>query len=277
MFVHGGPLHLAMNMIAIWQCGMVLERHFGGARYLLIYFVAGLGGAVASLVWHWPHPVPSVGASGAGCGLVAAGAVAGHLLLGLDSTARRYRDAMARWLVMIVGFGLVVGGIDNAAHVGGMAAGAGLAWLMDRRIGALRRAQERKKDGGLGLESFALILVVGACFALAARARGDSFTAGELINQGVEKARAKETEEAIVLYRKALALDPNDDIGHYDLALALARTGRMAECAEHAQQAARIEPSKSEYRQLAEECGNVSHLDLPRFKLTEPDGGSDNE
>src|SRR5439155_18379955 len=261
---HGGPLHLAMNMVAIWQCGVVLERHFGRLRYVLIYFVAGLGGAAASLAWHWGHPAPSVGASGAGCGLVAAGAVAGQMLMGLDANARRYRDAMARWLLMIVGFGLVVGGIDNAAHVGGMAAGAGLAWLMDRRIGALKRAQA--KDSGIGLEAFLLILVVGGCFALAARAKDDSFTAGELINQGVALSRERRHEEAMALYRRALVLDPGDDIGHYDLALELERAGRRAECAEHARAAAAVEPSKNEYRQLAEACGSP----LPLFKLVEP-------
>jgi tetratricopeptide (TPR) repeat protein len=250
----------------------VLERHFGGLRYVLIYFVAGVCGALLSLGAHWQHPVPCVGASGAGCGLVAAGAVAGHLLLGLDSTARRYRDAMLRWLLLIGVFSFMPG-IDWAAHLGGAAAGAGVAWLMDRRIGALKRAQQRKKEGGIGLEAFVLVAVVGGCFALAARSKDNSFTAGELINQGVEKARAKDAEAAIALYRKALALDPNDDIGHYDLALALARTGRLAECAEHAREAARIEPSKNEYRELADHCGAMP-LMLKQLD-DDPDGGSD--
>jgi membrane associated rhomboid family serine protease len=273
MFIHGGVAHLAMNMIAIWQCGVVLERHFGRARFLLIYFLAGLGGAVASLAWHWRDAVPSAGASGAGCGLVAAGAVAGHLLLGLDGTARRYRDAMVRWLIMIGAFGFFVGGIDNAAHIGGAATGAGLAWLMDRNIGALKRAQAKQREAGVGIEAFLLVAILGGCFWLAARARGDSFTPGELINQGVEKSHAKQSAEAIALFEKALKLEPNEDIAHYDLALELERNGEFSGCIEHAREAERIEP-KAEYRELAEECGA-----LPRhlLKLMEPDGGTDDE
>jgi rhomboid protease GluP len=254
MFIHSGIAHLGMNMIAIYQCGVVLEPHFGKLRFLFLYLVAGLFGSLASLAWHWTHPVAAEGASGAGCGLVAAGAVAGHLLIGLAPHAHRYRDSMVRWLLLIGVFGFV-GNIDNAAHLGGMAAGAGVAWLMDRKIGALKRAPERQVgDGGFGAEAFLLVLLVGGCFFLAARSRDRSFTAGELVNQGVAKAREEKDDEAIALYRRALALDPREEVAHYDLALALARTGKLAECAEHAKEAARLDPSKKEYGELAARC-----------------------
>src|SRR5262249_51467083 len=126
MFVHSGPAHLLMNMVALYQAGPLLEQHYGRLRFLLLYLAAGLAGALASLAWNWHDPVVSVGASGAGCGLVAAGAVAGQLRLG-----QRYRDSMLRWLALIAAFGLFVGNIDNAAHFGGMAAGACIAWLLD--------------------------------------------------------------------------------------------------------------------------------------------------
>lgn len=271
MFIHSGALHLGMNMVAIWQCGVVLERHFGSLRYVVIYFLAGLGGALASLAWHWTSPVPSAGASGAGCGLVAAGAVAGHLMMGLDANARRYRDAMLRWLLMIGGFGFLVGHIDNAAHIGGAVTGAAIAWLVDRNIGALRRAQQ-KRDGGIGIEAFVLVLVVGGCFALAARAKDDSFTAGELVNKGVELGKQGKRGEEEDLYRRALELEPNEDVAHYDLALCLRADFKLGECAEHAAAAARIDPSKPEYRELAESCGKLPHL-----ILREADGGSDDE
>jgi membrane associated rhomboid family serine protease len=272
MFVHGGIVHLGMNMIAIYQCGTMLEPHFGRLRFALLYVIAGLAGSLASLAWHWGSGVPSVGASGAGCGLVAAGAVAGHLLIGLSPNAVRIRDAMLRWLAMIVVFGFVMGGIDNAAHIGGMAAGAGVAWLMDRRIGALKRARAEKTETGIGLEAFLLILLVGGCFALAARSRNDSYSPGELVNQGVQKSREDKSDEAIALYRRALQLDPNEEIAHYDLALQLWRKGQLAECAEHAREAARIVPKK-EYQQLADECAGTGGA--LRLKLREPDGGTD--
>src|SRR5262249_38424027 len=73
MFIHVTPLHLAWNMIALWQAGGELEEHFGRLRYAILYIMAGLGGSAASLVWNWNHLILSAGASGAISGLIGAG------------------------------------------------------------------------------------------------------------------------------------------------------------------------------------------------------------
>lgn len=53
MFMHGNFSHLFFNMFSLWMFGILLERVLGAKKYLLYYFVCGLGAALAQeLVWH---------------------------------------------------------------------------------------------------------------------------------------------------------------------------------------------------------------------------------
>ena len=63
LFLHGGLLHVGLNMLALYQAGQVVERLYGRLGFAVLYLVAGLLGNLASLWWK-PGPV-SVGASGA--------------------------------------------------------------------------------------------------------------------------------------------------------------------------------------------------------------------
>ncbi|HTZ00379.1 MAG TPA: rhomboid family intramembrane serine protease, partial [Rhodocyclaceae bacterium] len=124
MFLHFGLLHLAMNMWALWDGGRLVERLIGSGRFLLGYFAAGLTGNLLSLVTHGDQTV-SGGASGAVFG------VYGALLLLLWRQRRNLHPGEFRWLFWGAGaftvasilFGLLVPGIDNAAHLGGFVAG----------------------------------------------------------------------------------------------------------------------------------------------------------
>ncbi|MEM7358793.1 MAG: rhomboid family intramembrane serine protease [Pseudomonadota bacterium] len=50
MFLHGSFMHLAFNMIALWSFGRVLERVWGGQRFLIFYLVCGVGAAIIHLL-----------------------------------------------------------------------------------------------------------------------------------------------------------------------------------------------------------------------------------
>lgn len=142
LFLHFGVLHLGLNMWALWDGGQWVERMFGHARFVAIYLGAGLAGNLASIVFHAGHAV-SGGASGAIFG------VYGALLAYLWLHRREIHRREFRWLfgavlvfsALTIAFGLAVPGIDNAAHMGGLAAGLllGLA-LVPRPGGAARRA-----------------------------------------------------------------------------------------------------------------------------------------
>jgi membrane associated rhomboid family serine protease len=69
-FLHYGPIHLGLNMLALWWFGGVVEQALGRWRFLLLYLVAGLAGSAGALLAS-PHAV-TVGASGAIFGILGA-------------------------------------------------------------------------------------------------------------------------------------------------------------------------------------------------------------
>ncbi|HVZ71303.1 MAG TPA: rhomboid family intramembrane serine protease [Polyangia bacterium] len=129
-FLHAGALHIAMNMFALWNAGLLVERIFGPARTALIYLFAATTAGLASVALH--PMIVSVGASGAVFGVY--GALGGFLLRERGSipqpVLRRLGRVAGTFVVYNVLFGLTQKAIDNAAHGGGLVGGflAG-AWL----------------------------------------------------------------------------------------------------------------------------------------------------
>src|SRR3712207_5417643 len=73
-FLHGGPLHLFLNMFALWMFGREVESTLGSRRYAVLFFAAVLTAAVVQLVVASAagQPYPTVGASGGVFGLLLA-------------------------------------------------------------------------------------------------------------------------------------------------------------------------------------------------------------
>ncbi|HLR01138.1 MAG TPA: rhomboid family intramembrane serine protease [Virgibacillus sp.] len=118
MFLHIGLVHLVMNMIALYYLGSIVERIYGSGRFLIIYFLAGIGGGLASFLF--PINV-SAGASGAIFGLFGA-----LLFFGANYKDIFFRT-MGRGVVLIIGINIIFGfstpDIDMAAHIGGLVTG----------------------------------------------------------------------------------------------------------------------------------------------------------
>lgn len=133
MFLHGGFLHLALNMWALWQIGGIFETLFGSLRFLVSYFIAGIVASIVSSILI-PAWTPGVGASGAIFGIL------GALIVALRRSPRWRRSewsgALARQLAMWAGINIVIGftmpGIDNAAHIGGFVTGLVLGLVPHR-------------------------------------------------------------------------------------------------------------------------------------------------
>jgi tetratricopeptide (TPR) repeat protein len=224
-----------MNMVALWQVGTVLEPHYGRGRFVGLYLAAGLAGSAVSLAWSWRDPVSSAGASGAISGLIAAGAVAGHYIG--TTQARLFSRQMLVWAGIVMVYGAITQA-DNAAHAGGLVAGAAVAWALD---GGGRAARRQGARSGVGLGGVLLVAVVGGAFALAARHQERAFSVERLINDGVELARAGKDRDAIAKYREALELDWRRPIGHYDLALALLHVEDFPGAEKHAREAVTLD------------------------------------
>lgn len=129
--LHGGLLHLGLNMAALWDAGRQVCRWYGNGQFLLIYFGAGLTGSALSLHFAAQQSV-SVGASGAVFGVL------GALMFGVWRHRDRVPPALARHLLTVQGAfvlvtlaqGLLMPGIDNAAHLGGLLGGGIVAWQL---------------------------------------------------------------------------------------------------------------------------------------------------
>ncbi|KUG06969.1 rhomboid family intramembrane serine protease [Solirubrum puertoriconensis] len=126
--LHGGLWHLLLNTYALLFIGALLEPLVGRWRLLVLYWLSGLGGSLASLWWH-SAGVNSVGASGAIFGLYGA-----MLTLAATHATRLSRSARAALFVhtlYLVGTNFASNlnpNVDHAAHLGGLLAGALLAW-----------------------------------------------------------------------------------------------------------------------------------------------------
>jgi rhomboid protease GluP len=130
--VHGGVLHLAMNMMVLNDVGRLVESLFGARKFLALLWISVLGGSVASFA---TNPNPSVGISGGLFGLVGA-----MLAVGLRHR-RRLPPPVRRMLlrgpveviVLNLALGFAVRFIDNAAHLGGLVTGFALALALPVR------------------------------------------------------------------------------------------------------------------------------------------------
>jgi len=134
MFLHIGFLHLLLNGWALYQLGGLFETVMGSVSLLAVYFVTGVAGSLASLWWMQTQGL-SAGASGAIFGVL--GALIGFLFRHRDSltpSAKSLLGQLVAWAGINVVIGFTTPGIDNAAHLGGCAAGflAGLV-LRERR------------------------------------------------------------------------------------------------------------------------------------------------
>jgi rhomboid protease GluP len=126
-WLHGGVLHIAFNMMALRNLGPLTAHLYGTARTVIIYTVASVVGFLASSAVGYYLPfLPilrggvfmTLGASAALFGLIGA-----LLYYGRRGGSRILREAAARWALGGLAFGFFVPGIDNWAHIGGLAGG----------------------------------------------------------------------------------------------------------------------------------------------------------
>jgi rhomboid protease GluP len=155
-FAHGGLIHLAFNMIVLYQVGPMIEEEIGTIRFVILYVLTALTATFAGLFWQvlyirqW---VPVVGASGSLFGLIGFAIAYYHRVGG--TMAHNYRNFMLRWAAIAFVFGLLVGA-DNAGHLGGAIGGALFGLVLP--IGVRGRQALRHFFNGLG--AFCILLTV---------------------------------------------------------------------------------------------------------------------
>ena len=134
-WLHGGILHIVLNMLSVRNLGPAVSEFYGGARTVIIYFVAGAAGFLASsfagayltfLPARLHGGSVTVGASAGVFGLL--GAV---LHYGRRGGSAHIRDLATRWILINVVLGFSIAHIDNWAHLGGLAGGYLTSFWLD--------------------------------------------------------------------------------------------------------------------------------------------------
>src|SRR3989442_9387273 len=153
MFLHGGPLHLAFNLLALYVFGPDVEERMGGGPFVRYYLLCGLGGAALSLVLGWGLGKlnPVIGASAAVYGVLLA-----FVWAAPDQPIYVFllpAPIAAKWLVtFLVAVSLVLAllptsdGVAYLAHLGGFAAGFLYLKIGDWRLGRAERNLRRPAE-----------------------------------------------------------------------------------------------------------------------------------
>lgn len=187
-FLHIGILHLLLNMYALVDIGGLLEPLIGSVRFLVVYLLTGIAASTASLWWH--ELTVSAGASGAIFGMY------GLFLALLTSNLieKKVRQSLLSSIALFVGYNLLfglTGGIDNAAHIGGLLSGAVIGYAL---IPALK-----KKDGGrLSNLTVAIltVLVIGGSYLVMQKIPNDYGKYDQVM-----KTFGEQEQKALAVYR----------------------------------------------------------------------------
>jgi membrane associated rhomboid family serine protease len=125
--LHGGLMHIAFNMYALYLFGPRLEQQVGSPAFAALYVASAAAGGMVSYIFGAPAQV-SIGASGAIFGLFGAWMFVAWKMRGTPG-GRSMFNQLGALLLVNMALPFIVGGIDWRAHLGGFGAGILIAWL----------------------------------------------------------------------------------------------------------------------------------------------------
>jgi len=133
-WLHAGLLHILFNMMALRQLAPPTAELYGPGRTVIVYTLGGVVGfALSSFAAVYLPAFPflhgsivTIGASASLCGLIG-----GLLYYGHRTGSSLVRTEATRYIVMLAVYGLIMPGIDNYAHAGGVAGGYLVGMVLD--------------------------------------------------------------------------------------------------------------------------------------------------
>jgi rhomboid protease GluP len=157
LFLHGGPVHLAVNSYSLYIIGVQVEQLFGRSRFLIIYFAGGLFGNILGFAFSKMN-VLSVGASGAIFALLGA-----MLYYALIMKKRGFSKSLLNNILFIIIFNLAYGftqpGIDNLAHLGGLIGGFTMGSGLGEGGSRMNKQNRLLYIGGLAILGVILLII----------------------------------------------------------------------------------------------------------------------
>jgi rhomboid protease GluP len=148
-YLHGGLLHIFLNMAAFRQLAGITAHEYGASRMFVIFTLSGVFGFLVSYL---AGVSLTIGASAGVCGFVGGILYYGKSRGGTYGTALYKQVGM--WVVLLAVFGFLVPGINNWAHGGGIISGALLGYLLGY--------SERKREAAWHKTLAALCLIATA-------------------------------------------------------------------------------------------------------------------
>jgi rhomboid protease GluP len=262
VFIHGGLIHLAINMWCLYSIGPLVERLFGNISFAVLYLASGIGGAVASMATRPERP--SVGASGAIFGMF--GALLAFLIVHRrsvpGSVLKPLRSSAVGFVVFNTLFAAAAPMIDQAAHMGGLATGfiAGLIlvppwpvvastrrWFRELALGAvlasalvglasgMARWREQWLTPAAKLDDFSIqveparneMVAIGALMPGSESVRGEQYSVElrERISQSLRELRNRGTTNLIRLTRVST---PDPDLQAIRQFLVMAQANQLS-------------------------------------------------
>ncbi len=249
-FVHGGLVHLAVNMWCLWSLGQLSERLFGRFQTFFIYLLTGVGGALLSIA-HNPRNL-EVGASGAVFGI--AGALLAGVKFGNLAIAANKKQAIIGSMMFFVLVNFLLGSgisalgsnIDNMCHLGGFVTGL----LMGVPMGGF--AQRHKAF------QWATVLVTTLLLTFAYKELEGKYGIPRELQQAQIALSKKDYKQAILLLEKYTSSNPNDDHIWTVLGDLYAEKNQQDKAVAAYQQALRANPDSEEAKQALQELNASS-------------------
>ena len=151
IYLHGGLLHIFFNVMWIRNLGPVASDAYGPARAFVLFNISGAAGFLVS---NTMSGAPTIGASGAIFGLLAA-----LIVYGQKRGQSMLTQQLWQWAIILGIFGFVMPSVNNWAHGGGFVGG----WLAAQFMGF---SDEHRESTSVMLTSLALILLTAVGFVL---------------------------------------------------------------------------------------------------------------
>jgi membrane associated rhomboid family serine protease len=246
-YVHIGIIHIGFNMWCLFSLGALAQRIFDRWTYLLIYTATGVAGSIASLAWH--PTVVGAGASGAIFGL--AGALIAALYLGKLPIPKAAIRSTMKSLLIFAAYNLFFGlsrGIDNAAHIGGLASGLALGAFLSKHLTG--PAESRQQWRNLAVVLSIVLLTAGMYYVrnqhrelTAVSNPSDYF---DQYQKAMDAFRQKDYANAVNACQKMVQSNPSSAEAHFLLGVAYETTENPDGAIPQFQEALRLDPKYSE-------------------------------
>ncbi|ABF40882.1 Rhomboid-like protein [Candidatus Koribacter versatilis Ellin345] len=249
MFLHGGILHILVNMFALRNLGYTAELFYGRKNFLIIYMLSGFGGSAATLLWR-PDSV-SVGASGAIFGV--AGALAAMVYFKKLPVDRALLKRDIGSIGAVIFYNLLIGAalpiINNAAHVGGLVAGAILGFTLPAMI----FRTEREKSNSSGTIAIGIVIALIVAIGITGHQK---LAAEEELYRADKAYEAGKKSEALQHLERAAAMHPETFTANFMIGAIYLDEGQPEKAVPFLEKAVQLQPENRAAKQALDRARN---------------------